>query len=158
MRPFSFVGIFCEDIRDEVSGTHTIVGVLPDNINIGGLPGMLPKLGIYIRIQIDKDANPKTLKARMKVPGAGTFEVADFENLIASAKQQAEEKGTPFAGLIAKGSFTPLPISELGRIEAIVEIDGTEYICGVLNLIQPEAAIEASAASAPPASPPASAA
>jgi hypothetical protein len=156
MRPFSFVGIFCEDIRDEVSGTHTIVGVLPDNINIGGLPGMLPKLGIYIRIQIDKDAAPKTLKARMKVPGGTVFEIADFDPLIASAKEQAEQKGTPFAGLIAKGTFTPMPITEIGRIEAIVEIDETEYVCGVLNLIPPEAPIEASTASAPPASPPAS--
>jgi hypothetical protein len=90
MRPFSFIGIFCEDIRDEVSSTYTLVGVLPDNIFIGGLPGMLPKLGVYIRIQLDEDANPKTLKARVRIPGGAIFELADFEQLIATAKEQAE--------------------------------------------------------------------
>jgi hypothetical protein len=135
MRPFSFIGMFCEDIREEVSGTHTLIGILPDNINIGGVPGALPKLGVYIRIQLDKDSNPKTLKSRVKLPGGTIFEFADLQPLIATAKAQAEEKGTPFTGLVAKGTFTPLPIPELGRIEAIVEIDGTEHICGVLNLL-----------------------
>jgi hypothetical protein len=158
MRPFSFVGLFCEDLREEISGTHTIVGVLPDNIVVGSVPGMLPKLGIYIRIQVDMDIIPRTLNARMRIPGGQIFELANFAELIAPAKEQAAAKGTPFAGLLAKGTFTPLPISELGRIEAIVEIDGTEYVCGVLNLIQPEPAIEASTAFAPPALPPASAA
>jgi hypothetical protein len=147
MYPFSFIGIFCEDIRDEVAGTHTLVGVLPDNINIGGVPGILGKLGVYIRIQLDENAHPKTLKARIKIPGGTIFEFADLEPLIATAKAQAKEKGTPFTGLIAKGTFTPLPIPMLGRIEAIVEIDGTEYVCGVLNLISP--ATDASVASSP---------
>jgi hypothetical protein len=150
MPPFSFIGIFCEDIREEVGGTHTVVGVLPDNVNIGRLPGMLPKLGVYIRIHLDKEANPKTLKARMKVPGGTIFEIADFGELIGPTKEQTEATNVPFAGLVAKSTFTPLPINQIGRIEAIVEVDGTEYICGVLNLVQPEAAAKTSSASAPP--------
>jgi hypothetical protein len=150
MRPFSFIGIFCDDIRDEVSGTHTIVGVLPDTVNIGAVPGVFAKLGVYIRIQLDEEANPKTLKARMKIPGGFIFEVADFERLIHEAKEQAKTAGAPFAGLIAKGTFTPVPINEVGRIEAIVEIDGAEYVCGVLNLIHPEAAPAVPTASASP--------
>jgi len=35
---FNCVGIFCEDIREEVGGTHTIVGVMPDNISVAGPP------------------------------------------------------------------------------------------------------------------------
>jgi len=139
MCPFSFIGIFCEDVRDEVAGTHTIVGVLPNNVNIGGLPGMIPKLGIYIRIQLGQEANPKSLKASIKVPGGSIFEIANFaDSFIAKAKEESKANGTTFAGLIAKGIFSPLPITIAGTIEAIVEVDGTEYICGVLNLIPPE--------------------
>src|SRR5258708_3049294 len=150
MHPFSFVGIFCEDIRDEIAGTHTIIGVLPDNVNIGSLPGMLPRLGVYIRIQLDIYPSPKTLKTRMKIPGGATFDIADFERLIGAAKEQSQVHGTPFVGLIAKGTFSPLPIGELGRIEAIVEVDGTEYVCGVLNLLQsaPTAAVSSDSPSA----------
>jgi hypothetical protein len=140
MFPFSFIGIFCEDVRDEVGGTHSIVGVLPDNVSIGSLPGMIPRLGIYIRIQLVKDANPKTLKARVKLPSGAVHEIADFSQLIEPVKEQAEKNNLPFAGLIAKGILSPVPITQGGRIKAIVEIDGTEYICGVLNLIQPELA------------------
>jgi hypothetical protein len=151
MRPFSFIGIFCEDVREEVGGTHTIIGVLPDSVNIGGTPGMLPKLGVYIRIQLDQDANPKILKAHIRIPGGAIFQVADFGELISVTKEQAEATNIPFAGLIAKGTFTPLPINQSGRIEAIVEVDGTEYVCGVLNLNQPEASATASSASVLPA-------
>jgi hypothetical protein len=152
MRPFSFIGIFCEDVRDEVGGTHTVVGILPDNVNIGALPGMIAKLAIYIRIQLDKDYNPKVLKARMKIPGGIAFEIADLAELIRPTKEQAESSNMPFVGLVAKAIISPLQISQVGRIEAIVDVDGTEYICGVLNLIQqPEANARASNASAPPA-------
>jgi hypothetical protein len=151
MRPFSFIGIFCEDVRDEVGGTHTVVGVLPDNVNIGGLPGMIAKLAIYIRIQLHKDYNPKVLKARMKIPGGIAFEIADLAELIRPTKEQAESSNMPFVGLVAKAIISPIQISQIGRIEAIVDVDGTEYICGVLNLIQPEANARASNASAPSA-------
>ena len=149
MRSFSFVGIFCEDVREEVGGTHTIVGVLPNSVNIGGLPGMLPKLGAYIRIHLDKEANPTSLKARIKIPGGTVFEMADFAELLGLTKDQAKANNLPFSGLIAKGTFSPLPITQVGRIEAIVEMDGTEYICGVLNLIPPELAATDSSTSAP---------
>jgi len=149
MRPFSFIGIFCEDIREEVGGTHSIVGVLPDNVAIGRLPGMMPKLGVYIRIQIDSDADPKSLKARMKTPDGATFELADFGELIRGTKEHAEVAKFPIS-LIAKGALTPLPINKVGRIEAIVEVDGTEYVCGVLNLIQQDASVKTPSASATP--------
>ena len=45
--------ILCEDIRDERSGTETLVGVLPDNVAIRGPRGVMPKLAVYLRIQID---------------------------------------------------------------------------------------------------------
>ena len=110
----------------------------------------LGKIAVYIRIQLDKDTNPKTLKARIKIPGGGVFEIADFEQLMAPTREQAEAQGTPFTGLVAKAVFAPMPIIEVGRIEAIVEIDGTEYLCGVLNLIPPPTT-EASNSLPPPA-------
>jgi hypothetical protein len=151
MPPFSAIAIFCEDIREETSGTHTLVGVLPDNIVVGAVPGMLPKLGIYVRIRMDVDATPKTMTARMKIPGGQLFEIANFAKLIASAKEQAVSNEASFVGFIAKGTLTPLPIPEVGTIEAIVEVDGTDYVCGILKLIQRPDATAASTATLRPA-------
>jgi hypothetical protein len=148
MRPFSCIGIFCDDIREEASGAHTLVGVLPDNVNIPGLPAVIPKLGVYIRIQLENDYTPTTLRARIRIPGGDTFEMADFTDLIGPTREQAEAANTPFAGLISKGTFSPLPIKQSGRIETIVEADGIEYICGVLNFVVSDAS---SGDTAPPA-------
>jgi hypothetical protein len=136
MRPFPIIALFCEDIREEKSGQDTLVGILPDNLNIVNLPGMLSKLGIYIRIQLEHEDNPQTIKIRVKGPLSQHLEIGSLDHLIGQAKSQAQEKGFPFAGLVAKSIISPFPVQELGKIEAIVEIDGTEYICGALNIIQ----------------------
>jgi hypothetical protein len=151
MPPFPFVALFCEDIRQETAGSHTLVGVLPDNVNIGPVPGMISKFAVFIRIQLDLDVKPTTLRARMKIPGGKTFELANFESQMELAQAQAKSSGLPFAGLIATGVFSPLPITAVGKIEAFVEVDGAEYICGALNLLQPPTPTQVSTASPPPA-------
>lgn len=147
MRAFSFIGLFCEDIREETAGTRTLVGILPDNILVSNLPGVLPKLFCYFHIHLSVDSTVTQLKARLKFPGGPVVEVADFEKLIEPTKEGAKATGMPFAGLIATGGVVPAPVSQLGKIEAVVEVDGTEYVCGALNLVQPTA----SAAFSPPA-------
>ena len=150
MRPISIIGLFCEDIREEKSGQDTLVGVLPDNIGVKNLPGALAKLGIYIRIQLDRDTDHQTIRTRIKIPERPNIEFASLDHLISDAQTQAEANGMPFAGLIAKGIVAPFQISALGKIEAIVEIDGTEYVCGALNVVQQLMATP-SIASPPPA-------
>lgn len=135
MRPFTIIGLFCEDIREEKSGQDTLIGVLPDNLNIPNVPAIMPKLGIYIRVQLERNANPQTLKIKLRVPGAADMPMTKLDNLISQAKTEAETHGLPFAGLVARGVISPFPIHALGSIEAIVEVDGAEYVCGVLNLV-----------------------
>jgi len=135
MRPFTVIGLFCEDIREEKSGQDTIVGVLPDNLHTPRVPAALSKLGIYIRVQLDKEANPQTLKAKLRVPGGSDIPIASLEDLIGKAKIDAEIRKLPFAGLVARGVISPFPIPAFGKVEAIVEIDGIEYVCGVLNVV-----------------------
>jgi hypothetical protein len=66
---FSAVPIFCEDIREEVSGLYTIVGALPDQMalpqRLEGLspPIIVPKLACLIR------ANFLRLSAILSVDG-----------------------------------------------------------------------------------------
>ena len=151
MGPISVIAFFCEDVREETSGTHTIVGVFPDNLNIGATPGMLAKLGIYVRMQMSFEAHPQKVIVRVKVPGGLNLELGKFDSVIEEAKTAAKNIGMPFFGLIAKGTVSPLPIPTPGQIEAVVEIDGREHVCGVLNLIQSPAPTPASNEPSPPA-------
>jgi hypothetical protein len=134
--PFPFMGLFCEDVREEKAGTRTLVGVLPDNLFVGTPPSFLPKLFVYFHIHLDYESSVRSIKARIKFPGGPTVEIATFDELIEPVRADAKAKGMPFAGLIATGGLIPVPITQLGKIEAVVEVDGTEYVCGALNLVQ----------------------
>jgi hypothetical protein len=59
MSGVSACALFCEDVRQEKTGGETLVGVMRDNLAMSSLPGVLPKLGIYIRMNI-----PLGLEAR----------------------------------------------------------------------------------------------
>src|SRR5450759_2714461 len=75
---YNCVGLFCEDIREEVSGTHTIIGVMPDNITLAGQSPppeagaslLFPKLAIYLRLNIETANKPEgSITARASIPG-----------------------------------------------------------------------------------------
>jgi hypothetical protein len=143
------MGLFCEDIREEKSGIRTLVGILPDNVYVGNIPGFLPKLCIYFHIHLDSESNVSSIKARLKFPGAPTIDVATFDALIEPTKADAKANGMPFAGFIATAAFVPTRVTQLGKIEAFVEVDGTEYICGALNLVQAQPALSTSPGALP---------
>jgi hypothetical protein len=147
MQSFSAIGVFCEDIREEQSGQHTLVGIFSDNVNIPELPLFMPKLAIYIRINLDPAISTRTITTKLKVPGGPELPMANLSNLIDKSTSQARENGMPYAGLLAKTVFSPFPVQAAGKIEAIVQIEGVEYICGALNVIvsAPVAAPEPSA-------------
>ena len=134
-RPFSIITLFCEDIREEKSGQDTLVGILPDNLVVAAIPGRLPKLGIYVRIHLEREDNPITMKIRVTIPQGNPVEM-NLDDVLRAAKQYAEKEGLPFAGIVAKGLISPVPIQATGKIEAIAEIDGMEYICGILTITQ----------------------
>jgi len=137
-RPVTCIGLFCEDIREEKSGQDTLVGVMPDNLSVGQIPAVIPKLGIYVRIQLESDDNPRSLSVKVRMPGGMELSMGTLDELVARAKADAEKSGVPFAGMISRSVLSPVPIPLPGKIEAIVEVDGAEYVCGVLNVSKGE--------------------
>jgi hypothetical protein len=135
MNDVSIVALFCEDIREEKAGTDTIVGVLPDNLRVPSIPGLFPKIGVYVRTNIrpEFDAGPFTTR----IVTAGGKEVSRSEataEVVNGVRQSARAKGTPYAGFITKIVIAPFPINEAGRILAVVTIGDIEYVAGALNV------------------------
>src|SRR5688572_15722901 len=91
------IGFFCEDIRDEKSGQDTLIGILPDHLAVPAFPGMLPKLGIYVRIHLSLDANPKIIRVKLKQPDATFVELAVFDSLIGSSIKDASDNKLPLS-------------------------------------------------------------
>lgn len=137
MRGWSAVGLFCEDIRQEINGIETFVGVLPDNLAIPAVPGMMPKLGIYTRVHITPDFDVKKISVRVdffngkRLQDLGSFN----EEAINREKASARETGSPLIGFIFRATISPAPVTEFGRILLWVKIDDEEWPCGGLRFV-----------------------
>jgi hypothetical protein len=137
------IGLFCEDIREEVGGPYTIVGVMPDNINVAGpagaesgLPLMLPKMGIYLRVNLDASKRPKgAVTARATIPGLDDVQIGELgEVAIKAAYVDSKAKKQSVVGLIFKAILSPVQFKQSGLAVIYVKIDGAEIIAGILNV------------------------
>jgi hypothetical protein len=142
----SAVCFFCEDIREEQRGQSTIVGTLPDNLQAEGKPPpssskakpMMPKLGIYLRINLSADADiPKEVSARVVDPNGEIIAESEWApGILEKAFADSRANNLPLVGLIFKAVMAPLALSG-GRISTIATVDGTDHLAGAINIILP---------------------
>jgi hypothetical protein len=130
------VGLFCEDIREEKSGQDSIVGVLPDNLQVNQTPSMLPKLGVYIRFVLDKDdTTVRNISLKIISPGGQEIPFGEIDQIIEQARTEAASRDMPYAGFIAKAVISPFPIFTPGKIEVVFRVNGVERTCAALNVV-----------------------
>jgi hypothetical protein len=140
MRDTRVIALFCEDIREERSGQDTLIGIMPDNINMGRYPSAVPKLGLYIRAHIDPDNPPSQIVAKLKTSWAESEIGRAEKELIELAAEQSKQKGIPLAGVILKAIIAPFQLKQPGLALLTVSIDGGEDApCAVLNFLEPPA-------------------
>jgi hypothetical protein len=143
------VGIFCEDIRDEVGGTHTVIGIVPDNVHLQRrkLPTtkdssiLVPKMGFYVRANLESGGDiPRGMSAEIALPDREPMMLGSLtqENIEAAFRESISNK-LPFVGVIFKGVLSPLPIGRSGLAELRLKIDGRVILCGTLNILIDEA-------------------
>ena len=161
MVKFSAVCLFCEDIREEKSGQDTLVGTLPDTLNLDGPPlpasaktVMLPKIGFYFRINFNaQDEKPQLASARIENPSGTTIVHGEWDaSLIDKAFNDAKANQLPFAGLLLKIVAGPIAMAlGEGKMVATVTIDGTDHVIGALKVVTPSVSSQPVSQS-PPAS------
>lgn len=130
------MGLFCDDIRPEIAGTDTIVGVMPDNITVPHkLPIGIPKFSIYLRINIDAEQDPGPISMKVVLPSGTEIPVGSVERTVVdAARANAKRDGNPISGLISRVALSPFPIVEEGRMRAIVRIGDQEFLACALNI------------------------
>lgn len=144
------VGFFCEDLRPETAGSETIVGVLPDHMEVPPPPGAIPKIGVYIRIYLDLSEAPQSIVGWLKTPW-GDIALGGVEKpVIDQALREARKSNLPYAGLVTRAMIAPFHIKAYGLVTAMITVDGVDHVCGILNLKEPTEA--AASVSEPPAS------
>ena len=139
--PYGFC-VFCEDVRHEINGKQTHVGVILGNdLNIlGVLPAAIGKFSIsatYRQRQVD-GLDPVTLEIHM--PGddddkpSAQMELS-IEEVVARLPPPAPDVDDPIIGLSLGFEFNPLEIKQEGRITVSAIKAGKRYRLGSLRVV-----------------------
>ncbi len=129
------ITIFCEDIREELGNKVSLIGILPDNLNLSSIPGTLPKLGIYTRIHIPITWEPCALKMFMSAPGTERMLIGETSlELMAESLDMAKRLGGLNGGLTISTIAQSFHIPEPGRIVLECEAPNETFVTGSLNL------------------------
>ena len=135
MNDVSVVALFCDDIRQETSGTTTIVGVFPDNLNMPIIPGGLLKLGVYIRLHLRPDFSPVPIYTWIELADGREVNRDEVDpKLVRDTLEKARTRDAPYAGLIAAFVVGNFAVKEPGRLKAMVQIGEQKIVAGALNV------------------------
>jgi len=145
MQPLSIMALFCEDIREEKREIVTLVGILPDSVNVS-IPSKsdprradppLLKLAMYVRINFDPDLDLGTPKIRLVMPNGEKVELGTIKSEVVSvAREKAKEHGNPLAGVISRATMTPFRVPKGGGVMRLeVLINDVEHMAGALNFL-----------------------
>jgi hypothetical protein len=132
MNDISVIAMFCSDVRQEMGGTQTIVGVFPDSVNLSAIPGAFAQMHVYVRMHIRPSFRPSSIVTRLVLPD-GAEEISEMDmKLIETARGKAIASGATYMGLLATFALAPMHIKQEGRLQAIVSVDGVDHVAGAL--------------------------
>ncbi len=131
-RPF-VSAFFCEDVRQEASGSITIIGVFPDNLGADTFPFMLPKLTVHARAVFELPTAIQTYSIAVRVPGQEK-PVASQSFARAEILQLLEGSKPPIATLVTTIGFANAVFTEPGLATIEATLDGELFLCAALNV------------------------
>ena len=133
--PFSAVAIFAEDGRDEVGGTLSLIGIMPDNVAVASFPALLPRLHLYIRISYDPTDPPMTVSSGMRVNDDAPILTQAFDDAaLRQSVADALTSGTRIGTIIARFGAINVQLHEPCLLNATITWNDEEYIVGNLNI------------------------
>lgn len=137
MSNVSAFGIFCDDVREEKSGSMTIVGAMLDNVELPGFPGFLAKLSIYTKIVLPIDAPIHAAQIYLTMPDGSRQLVAQVsEDMIRKAIDDVRDNGGERAGIISHMMAAPFQIPKPCRVMADMDYGDQNLFLGAVNFTQ----------------------
>jgi len=146
MSRLSISGIFCEDIREEKGGVLTLVGLMPDNVNMtvaddkssdsdAALESkMLSKLCVFVRANFPPDEQLKTIELSIVMPNSVEIPVGGAkEDVVEVARSQARDMGLPLAGVVMRAVLGGFKLPKPGILSLKATVDGRELLLAMIN-------------------------
>ncbi len=138
--------LFCDDVRQEVSGKLLLVGVYQADMVISELPAVLPQLNAVITLMEPKDSPSRSVGVIIDIPGGLEFK-ATMQGAQPSQEEQllldtGEVTHYPTRGLLHLGN---VQIGSEGRIVVYIETPTRRIRAGSLRVVkEPPAMVPAS--------------
>lgn len=131
----SAAGFFCEDVREESSGTHSIVGVQPDNIFVPAFPGVFPVMWLYVRIYFPSAENPGAMSLIGKWDGTPDKEIMSIDaEVIEKGRAINQERGAPFTGILLRNAMHNFQVNGAGRFSVFLRTQQGELFVAAMNI------------------------
>ena len=139
MRPTVAIALFCDSVRQEKSGSESIIGVMSDNVNIAKVPSLIPRVSLYVRLQIDRDVDPNPIKILLSTPDGREEPIMDVDpTTVDKSRESARERDKPFGGVVCRVEMAPFHVPTYGRLGVIVQTKTERIIAGTLAFLKPE--------------------
>lgn len=134
-QPISIISLFCEDIRQEQSGVDTLVGVMPDELNLPNIPSAIPKLAIYTRINFPVDFNPGEITISIDIEGNEEVQLTTLDKkFVVKSIHESTQRKSPLVGLISRAVSSPYFVKQAGRVRILTRYNAMTVISGTLNI------------------------
>ncbi|MGP3661482.1 DUF6941 family protein [Burkholderia gladioli] len=127
--------VYCEDIRFEKSGQTSIIGVLPAAIGIPSFPHVIPKLGIWLRVRVERGSRIGSAKLQVVADSGkalADMEISeqDFANQLSEIEKVGLLPGEAESVEIGINCIiSPVVFDGETAIRTKLVIDGEEYTC-----------------------------
>ncbi len=159
MSKINILALFCEDIREEKNEQVSLIGILPDNLNVmppegitpekGALP-VFPKLCVLLRFNFEPDVDLPLYESRIVFPDGLVIPLGKLDTaIVEDARRNAREKGNPLAGLIVRAAFGSVRLAKPGVVRVEVQAGEEITVVAGINLGFPEIMTSATASSLP---------
>src|SRR5215467_7522451 len=129
------VGLFCEDIRQEQNG-QSLMAIWPDNLNLLQLPTILPRIAVFVRIQVDPVASVGAVSASLRLVDGSENQIGRFtEGSVRDTQRASRDIGLPWAGFMLSAIAFGFTINSTGKMLIVARVGEEEIVCGALNII-----------------------
>ncbi|MEO3879295.1 DUF6941 family protein [Rheinheimera fenheensis] len=120
--------LFCDDIRHELGGKVSLMGVYGSHLLVHTLPVQLPKLAVHFNIEMPTEMKPDSIKVNIVINGKNhtSLELGGIGYNDTLAKEIYGHRITGGTDL------NQIDLPEKTKIEAIVELDGKKAYSSVL--------------------------
>ncbi|MEJ5207462.1 hypothetical protein [Denitratimonas sp. CY0512] len=142
MKPYAYA-IYCDDIRQEISGKVTLVGTYTGSLLVRSFPVTLPKLCLALNVVTPVEGSFGDLKIRIThnevVIAEGGMTAPDLHAAFAATRNCGDDNPSNDGRQLLAGFhfiFSPIRLEEPGRIRVHVEAGGEEFKANALRIEQ----------------------